>query len=84
MGLSVSAPSLLFRRLALGGSAERLTYSGCNDTFSWAGEECKQVVDFRHLRPGLAVPPRRAEKLPLMRSHLDSPIFLSAPTGIIV
>lgn len=52
MGLNVSAPSLLFRPLALGGSAQRLTYSGCNDAFSWAGEEYRQAVDFRHLRPG--------------------------------
>lgn len=83
MDLSMSAPSLLFRPLAFGGSAQNLTYSGCNDAFSWAEEEHRpSIPGISDL--GFAIPPRRAGKAPLMRSHLQSPMFLSMPTGIMV
>lgn len=83
MGLSASVPSLLFRLFAIGGSPRRLTYSGCNDALSWPrGERRPSIPGISNL--GSAVPPRRAEKVPLMRSHLQSPMSLPTPTGIMV
>lgn len=83
MGLSASVPSLLFRLFAFGGSPRRLTYSGCNDALSWPrGERRPSISGISDL--GSAVPPRRAEKVPLMRSHLQSPVSLPTLTGIMV